>query len=74
MISTFTRELAEHSTPSIEALMRDAIVNDTATAIDAILMDNTAATTTRPQGMQNYAGSTQTATSAGSDLTGVMAT
>ena len=70
MISTFTREMAEHSTPSIEALMREAIVNDTATAIDSTLMDNTAATTTRPQGLQNYAGSTQTPTSPGTDLTG----
>ena len=46
VISTFTREIAEHSTPSIEALLREAIVNDTATAIDSTLMDNTAATTT----------------------------
>ena len=55
VISTFTREIAEHSTPSIEQLVRDAILEDTANAIDAVLLDNNAATAIRPQGLQNAA-------------------
>lgn len=53
VITTFTREIAEHSTPSIEAILRDAIRDDTAQAIDTILLDNTAASTTRPAGLRN---------------------
>jgi HK97 family phage prohead protease/HK97 family phage major capsid protein len=53
VISTFTREIAEHSTPSIEALIRQAIQEDTSVAIDAVLLDNTAASTTRPAGLRN---------------------
>jgi HK97 family phage prohead protease len=53
VISTFTREISEHSTPAIEAMIREAIVNDTAVAIDAVLMDNGAATATRPAGLLN---------------------
>jgi HK97 family phage prohead protease/HK97 family phage major capsid protein len=71
VISTFTRELAEHSTPSIEALIREAIVDDTATAVDAILMDTNAATTTRPAGL-GYNLSTQTPGSAGTGLPDVV--
>ena len=36
VISTFTREIAEHSTPSIEQLIRQAIEEDTAIAIDSV--------------------------------------
>jgi HK97 family phage prohead protease len=53
VISTFTREISEHSTPAIEQLIRDAIVNDTAVAIDAVLMDANPATATRPAGILN---------------------
>lgn len=53
VITTFTREIAEHSTPSIEAILREAIRDDTAQAIDTILLDNTAASTTRPAGLRN---------------------
>ncbi len=51
-ISTFTRELADHSTPAIEGLIRQAIVEDTSVAIDSVLLDATAATTTRPAGLR----------------------
>lgn len=64
VISTFTREIAEHSTPSIEMLVRDAITEDTAIAIDSVLLDNNVATAIRPQGLQNAA-TTQTADAAG---------
>jgi HK97 family phage prohead protease/HK97 family phage major capsid protein len=72
VISTFTREISEHSTPSIEQLIRDAIVADTANAIDAVLMDSNAATAIRPAGLGNGL-STQTPNSPGTDLAGVIA-
>jgi hypothetical protein len=53
VISTFTRELSEHSTPAIEGLIRQAIVEDTGTALDLILLDATAADTTRPAGLRS---------------------
>ncbi|HXI43856.1 MAG TPA: phage major capsid protein [Bryobacteraceae bacterium] len=53
VISTFTREIALHSTPDIEAMIREAIVEDTAVAIDTVLIDTNAATTTRPAGLLN---------------------
>lgn len=53
VITTFTREIAEHSTPSIEAILREAIRDDTAQAIDTILLDNVAASVTRPAGLRN---------------------
>lgn len=63
VITTFTREIAEHSTPSIEAILREAIRDDTAQAIDTVLLDNTAASTTRPAGLRN--GVTATTATAG---------
>jgi HK97 family phage prohead protease/HK97 family phage major capsid protein len=53
VISTFTRELAQHSTPSIEQVIRQAMAEDTAVAIDTILIDTNAATTIRPAGLRN---------------------
>jgi HK97 family phage major capsid protein len=53
VISTFTRELAQHSTPSIEAVIRQAMAEDTAVAVDTILIDTNAATTIRPAGLRN---------------------
>jgi hypothetical protein len=53
VISTFTRQIAEHSTPAIEALLRQAMQEDTAVAIDTVLLDATAASTTRPAGLRN---------------------
>lgn len=62
VITTFTREIAEHSTPSIEAVLRQAIQEDTAKAIDTILLDATAASSTRPAGLKNgVTASTETA-------------
>lgn len=53
VITTLTREIAEHSTPALEGILRQAILDDTAVSLDTILMDNGAATTTRPAGIQN---------------------
>jgi hypothetical protein len=50
VISTFTREIAEHSTPAIEGLIRNAMQEDTSVAVDTVLLDATAASTTRPAG------------------------
>jgi HK97 family phage major capsid protein len=52
VITTMTREITEHSTPAIEAILRQAILDDTAMAIDAILIDANVATTTRPAGLK----------------------
>jgi hypothetical protein len=70
VISTFTREIAEHSTPSIEQLIRDAILEDTSIAIDAVLMGNGAATAIAPAGLGNGV-STLSAT-AGADVTSLI--
>lgn len=53
VISTFTRELAQHSTPQIEALIRQMILEDTAQALDTKLLDDVAASTIRPAGLLN---------------------
>jgi len=53
VISEFTREMGLHSTPSIEGVVRQAINDDTAVAIDTVLIDATAADTIRPAGLRN---------------------
>src|SRR5262245_26564498 len=66
VISTFTREISEHSTPAIDGLIRQAIVEDTSVAIDSVLLEATAATTTRPAGLR--AGVSATTATAGGGL------
>jgi HK97 family phage prohead protease len=62
VITTWTKELDEHSVPAIEGLMRDAIQMDTAMSLDAVLLDANAATVVRPPGILNgVAGLTPTA-------------
>jgi HK97 family phage prohead protease len=51
VISVFTREMSEHSIPAIEGVLREAIQQDTAIAIDSVLIDANAATTIRPAGI-----------------------
>jgi HK97 family phage prohead protease len=53
VISTWTKEMDEHSIPAIEGLLRDAIQTDTAIAVDSVLMDSNPATTIRPAGLFN---------------------
>jgi HK97 family phage major capsid protein len=62
VITVVTREILQHSMPSIEAILRTAIVEDTAVAIDTVLLDTNAATTTRPAGLRNVAKITASAT------------
>jgi HK97 family phage prohead protease len=52
VISTFTREISEHSTPAIEGLIREAILRDTAVSLDAVLLDANPATVVRPAGLR----------------------
>ena len=65
VITTMTRQAANYTVQSLESIVRDGIVQDTAVALDTILMDNNAASTVRPQGMQNAGGTAKTATAGG---------
>jgi HK97 family phage prohead protease/HK97 family phage major capsid protein len=51
VISEFTKEMAQHSTPAIEGVIRQAILDDTAEALDTVLIDNVIADGIRPQGL-----------------------
>jgi HK97 family phage major capsid protein len=53
VISTFTREIAMHSTPAIEGIIREAMSDDTAFVIDTALVSAAAATTLKPAGLLN---------------------
>jgi HK97 family phage prohead protease/HK97 family phage major capsid protein len=53
VITTWTRELDEHSVPAIEGLLREAVGQDTSVAIDSVLIDTNAATAIRPPGIFN---------------------
>jgi len=53
VISTWTREMNDHSIPAIEGLLREAIQVDTSVAIDSVLLDANPATTIRPAGLLN---------------------
>lgn len=53
VIVPFSRELAKRSTPAIEAIVRQGILEDTASVLDAALLDATAASTARPAGLLN---------------------
>jgi HK97 family phage major capsid protein len=53
VIIPFSRELAKRSTPAIESLVRQAILEDTAAILDAAIIDTTAASTARPAGLLN---------------------
>jgi hypothetical protein len=53
VIVAFTKELAKRSTPAIEGIVRDAIIEDTVAILDPILLDATASSTIRPAGLLN---------------------
>jgi hypothetical protein len=53
IICSYTRELAEHSTPQIEGLLRKLISEDTEVAVDTTLIDNVAISGIRPAGLRN---------------------
>jgi HK97 family phage prohead protease/HK97 family phage major capsid protein len=71
VISTYTREMSDHSIPAIEGLLREALQVDTAVAIDTVLIDANPATTIRPAGLLNgVSGLTPTAGGGLTALTG----
>jgi hypothetical protein len=53
VIVAFTKELAKRSTPAIEGIVRQAILEDTGAILDPILLDATASSTSRPAGLLN---------------------
>jgi HK97 family phage prohead protease/HK97 family phage major capsid protein len=53
VITTWTREIDEHSIPAVEGLLRNAIQEDTAVSLDSVLLDANAATVVRPAGILN---------------------
>lgn len=60
VIVPFSRELAKRSTPMIESLVRQAILEDTGAILDAAVLDATAASTARPAGLLNGVSATAT--------------
>ena len=50
-IVAFSEELADRSTPSIEAVVRQALEEDAGTYLDSVLFGTLAATTTQPAGL-----------------------
>jgi HK97 family phage major capsid protein len=71
-ISTFTKEIAERSTPQIEGLLRDALTESYAQVLDAALLSNGAAVVgIRPAGL--LAGVTAVAGTAGGGEAAVIA-
>ncbi|MBO0759396.1 MAG: phage major capsid protein, partial [Bradyrhizobiaceae bacterium] len=54
VITTWTREMQDHSIPAIEGLLRQAVLEDTAIALDTVLIDNNPATAIRPAGLRSY--------------------
>lgn len=53
VISTFTEEMATYSPYAIEQIIRQAMSDDTSIALDSYLIDNVAASATRPAGLLN---------------------
>ncbi len=53
VIIPFTRELMKRSTPAIESLVRQAILEDTSLVLDPIILDATAVSSSRPAGLLN---------------------
>lgn len=53
VIIPFSREAAKRSTPSLEGVVRQAIIDDTAAVLDSVLLDATAEDTIRPAGLLN---------------------
>jgi HK97 family phage major capsid protein len=53
VLTTWTREMDEHSIPAIEGILREAIQLDTTVAVDSVLLDANPATLIRPAGLLN---------------------
>jgi hypothetical protein len=66
VITSWTREMSDHSIPAIEGVLRDAVQTDTTVAVDSVLIDANPATAVRPPGLLN--GVTVTTATAGGGL------
>lgn len=53
VITPWTREISEHSTPAIEGLLRQAVTEDTTFALDSVLVSAAPATGIAPAGLLN---------------------
>lgn len=53
VISSFSKEIGEHSMPAIQGLVQNQMVEDTAETLDTLYLDATARSTTRPAGLQD---------------------
>jgi len=75
VITTMTREILTRSTPAIEGLLRSAILNDTAQALDAAFLSADAASAIRPAGISNpgFTGAANIKASTGSTVTEILA-
>jgi HK97 family phage major capsid protein len=49
-----TNELLSHSSPAVEAIIRDDMIRSTATYLDTCFLDNTVNSSSRPGGLQVY--------------------
>jgi hypothetical protein len=54
VITSWTKEMEDFSIPAIEGLLRQAIIEDTAMSLDAVLLDANVATAIRPPGLRSY--------------------
>lgn len=68
VISHFTNEMLERSTPNIEQIVRAAMLADTAEALDAAFLGTAAATATVPAGLQALAVAADKNPSSGTDV------
>lgn len=72
VIGTYTNELMERSTPNILEVIRNAMIQDTAFALDQAFLGNTAGSTTVPAGIQQSATGANTAASAGATTANII--
>lgn len=73
VIGTFTLELLEESTPSIEDVIRNAMVRDTGIALDLAFLGATAGTAKQPAGLQTYATGANTRAASGTTAAAITA-
>jgi HK97 family phage major capsid protein len=73
VIGTFSMELFERSTPNIEQVIREAMISDTAVALDNAFLGNAAGSATQPAGILNGLAAGNTAASAGATSANIVA-
>jgi hypothetical protein len=73
VITSWTKEMGDYSIPAIEGLLRQAVVEDTAIALDTVLLDNNVATAVRPPGLRSYGAGLTAASTAGAQFANFVA-